>query len=344
MSAMVQALRASRNLLEVTVAALCLWAAAYHTPVGALARMTVAAVFGSHSSGGNLLSYYTGTSYAHPGGFDGAHLPEVRDERALTAEEALGYGVYGALERCTAPQREEAQKLVAQWGGAPVRWSDADRAPFELARAIQTSRGRFGSEELAVAALFVGDEPARYARDRMEAERLELTVANAARELPPGFEDRLMRAAQALSLGTAYGLGWPVSPRVPITSPFGLRDHPLLGIRQNHTGVDLGVPEGTPVAVVASGVVVRASEDGVNGRLVVVDHGRGVSTAYCHNSKLLVATGDKVVRGQQISLSGNTGRSTGAHLHYQLELSDAPVDPLLFRKRPTAVARDRPSD
>ena len=107
-----------------------------------------------------------------------------------------------------------------------------------------------------------------------------------------------------------------------------------------HTGVDLSVPTGTAVSAVSAAVVRRASEDAVNGRVLVLDHGRGVTTAYCHNSELLVRPGQRVVRGETLSRSGNTGRSTGPHLHYQLELGAQPVDPLRFRARASAVAGD----
>jgi murein DD-endopeptidase MepM/ murein hydrolase activator NlpD len=101
--------------------------------------------------------------------------------------------------------------------------------------------------------------------------------------------------------------------------------------------VDLSVPQGTDVRVVADGIVKRASEDAVNGKVIIVDHGRGVTTAYCHNSRLLVTTGEAVKAGQIISESGNTGRSTGPHLHYQVELGRRPVDPFVFRgKRASA--------
>jgi len=118
-----------------------------------------------------------------------------------------------------------------------------------------------------------------------------------------------------------------------VTSPFGYRLHPVLGTRKLHTGVDLSVRVGTAVQAVADGTVRRASEDAVNGRVLIVDHGRGVTTAYCHNSELLVRPGQRVTRGELIARSGNTGRSTGPHLHYQLELAAQPVDPLRFRAR-----------
>jgi murein DD-endopeptidase MepM/ murein hydrolase activator NlpD len=75
----------------------------------------------------------------------------------------------------------------------------------------------------------------------------------------------------------------------------------------------------------------RAGEDSANGRAVVLDHGGGVTTIYCHNGEILVREGQRVERGQIIARSGNSGRSTGPHLHYQLDLAGAPVDPLRYR-------------
>jgi murein DD-endopeptidase MepM/ murein hydrolase activator NlpD len=132
-------------------------------------------------------------------------------------------------------------------------------------------------------------------------------------------------------LGGAYSLAWPLPVSVPITSPFGLREHPLLGGRRLHAGVDLGTASGTPVHAVAGGVVRRASSDGINGRILVLDHGRGVVTTYCHNDVLLVRDGQRVERGEVVARSGSSGRTTGPHLHYQLDLAGEPVDPLRFR-------------
>ena len=85
------------------------------------------------------------------------------------------------------------------------------------------------------------------------------------------------------------------------------------------------------VRATADGVVRRASSDGINGRIVVLDHGRGVVTTYCHNDALLVRNGQHVDKGQTIARSGSTGLTTGAHLHYQIDLAGEPVDPLRFR-------------
>src|SRR3989442_1137105 len=84
-------------------------------------------------------------------------------------------------------------------------------------------------------------------------------------------------------------------------------------------------------AAVAAGVVRRASSDGINGRILVLDHGRGVVTTYCHNEALLVRDGQHVERGQVVARSGSSGLTTGPHLHYQIDLAGEPVDPLRFR-------------
>jgi murein DD-endopeptidase MepM/ murein hydrolase activator NlpD len=145
-------------------------------------------------------------------------------------------------------------------------------------------------------------------------------------------------AALALSLSTAFALGWPVPDLTEVTSGFGMRNHPILKGERLHGGIDLSVPVGTPIIAAGPGVVSRAGETKVNGRYLIIDHGHGVTTAYLHNAKVLVVEGQRVAAGTFVSLSGNTGRSTGPHLHYQLELSQQPVDPLFFRAPPRSVA------
>ncbi|MCK8060889.1 MULTISPECIES: M23 family metallopeptidase [unclassified Fusibacter] len=94
-----------------------------------------------------------------------------------------------------------------------------------------------------------------------------------------------------------------------------------------HSGIDLSMPQGTPIYAAAGGTVVFSGNQGTYGLLVKIDHGDGTTTLYAHNSKLLVKNGDKVLKGQQISLSGNTGRSTGPHLHFEVRINDVPVNP-----------------
>lgn len=133
-----------------------------------------------------------------------------------------------------------------------------------------------------------------------------------------------------LALATALDLRWPVEGKPRVTSPFGWRRHPVLGTQRLHEGLDIGVPEGTPVFAAAPGKVSRAREDGVSGLHVILDHGHGVTTAYCHGSALDVSAGASVQSGGRLLASGNTGRSTGPHLHFGLRMGGRPVDPRPF--------------
>lgn len=113
-----------------------------------------------------------------------------------------------------------------------------------------------------------------------------------------------------------------------ITSEFGGRSDPATGQDSRHDGVDLGVAEGTAVAATAKGTVVFAGEMGDYGLTIVIDHGNGYETWYAHNSLLAVAEGTIVSRGNIIAYSGNTGYSTGPHLHYEIRQNGVPIDPL----------------
>lgn len=154
--------------------------------------------------------------------------------------------------------------------------------------------------------------------------------------------DRLQRKADrevgdVLALATVLDMAWPVSADARVTSPFGKRVHPVLGTHKMHDGVDIAVPTGTPVHATGAGKVRSAREAKVSGRYVVIDHGHGVSSNYCHADVLHVAKGDAVRAGQHILDSGNTGRSTGPHLHFGLRLHGRAIDPGRLR-RPTSTS------
>lgn len=102
-----------------------------------------------------------------------------------------------------------------------------------------------------------------------------------------------------------------------ISSPVGLRYDPIDGLLRNHNGVDIAVPEGTPVKPVAAGFVTYSGSRNGYGNMVIVQHADGMVTLYAHNRTNLVLTGDRVDSGGAIALTGSTGRSTGPHLHFE---------------------------
>ena len=115
-----------------------------------------------------------------------------------------------------------------------------------------------------------------------------------------------------------------------LTSKFGRRKSPFTGLREFHKGIDLASKIGTPILATADGTVTFAGRKGLLGKMVIVDHGYGMVTRYAHVSKFLKKRGDKVKRGEKIALVGNTGRSTGPHVHYEVHLNGIPVDPLKY--------------
>ncbi len=134
--------------------------------------------------------------------------------------------------------------------------------------------------------------------------------------------------ATAVALGKGTRFAWPA--RGVISSPYGPRVHPIYHVASFHSGIDIAIPEGTRVYAAAAGRVVTAGWEGGFGFLVVLDHGDGYSTYYGHLSQPLVVVGQFVEMGQTIALSGNTGLSTGPHLHFETRHDGVAVDPLLF--------------
>ena len=152
-----------------------------------------------------------------------------------------------------------------------------------------------------------------------EIDALEDQSAALAARIREAQQRAATQAAVSAPAGTG-ALAWPVSG--PVTSGFGVRWGRM------HEGIDIGVGEGTPVQAAAAGVVIYAGWMSGYGNLVVIDHGNGLSTAYAHNSSLVVGVGRSVAGGEVVSYSGNTGNSTGPHVHFEVRVNGAAVDPL----------------
>lgn len=126
----------------------------------------------------------------------------------------------------------------------------------------------------------------------------------------------------------------PISMTAPveglISSQFGLRKDPINGLAHRHDGVDIAAPAGAPVAAAAAGKVIFSGLAGGYGNMVEILHQDGLVTRYAHNATNLVSVGEEVKSGQSIALVGSTGRSTGAHLHFEVRRDGKPVDPSLL--------------
>jgi murein DD-endopeptidase MepM/ murein hydrolase activator NlpD len=138
--------------------------------------------------------------------------------------------------------------------------------------------------------------------------------------------ETLIQRLQSAGRGRLSGFVMPV--RGVMTSRFGYRVHPLFGRRHFHSGADFAAPMGTPVRAAYAGRVLITGWYGGYGKVVVIDHGDGMSTLYGHLSKVLVGPGQRVAAGHLIGRVGSTGYSTGPHLHYELRRNGRPVSPL----------------
>lgn len=132
--------------------------------------------------------------------------------------------------------------------------------------------------------------------------------------------------ARSLGSPTVPKYIWPVSGG-RITSEYGWRTDPFTRERSFHGGIDIGLPEGSPVYASAGGVVIEAGVKGGYGLAVVIQHDDGLVTLYGHASKILVKKGQRVAQGQLIARVGSTGRATGPHLHFEVRKGEATIDP-----------------
>lgn len=143
----------------------------------------------------------------------------------------------------------------------------------------------------------------------------------------------LQRAFRTWSEAPAPPLRFDLPARGQLSSPFGLRRFFNNQPRQPHSGLDIAAPSGAPISAPAAGTVIETGNYFFNGNTVFLDHGQGLITMYNHLSRISVAKGKRVVRGEKIGEIGMTGRVTGPHLHWTVSLNNARVDPALFLPR-----------
>jgi murein DD-endopeptidase MepM/ murein hydrolase activator NlpD len=193
--------------------------------------------------------------------------------------------------------------------------------------ALRVSQARALRDRLAASRnelLGVRDAHARSLAALTQRERDDLAEIDALQAVSATLAAKIQAAQAAAGTSdgspSAAGLIWPVNG--PVTSPFGMRWGRM------HEGIDIGVPAGTPIRAAAAGTIIYAGWLGGYGNLVAIDHGNGLSTAYGHQSSIAVGYGQTVAQGQVIGYVGSTGHSTGPHLHFEVRVNGAPVDPL----------------
>jgi murein DD-endopeptidase MepM/ murein hydrolase activator NlpD len=217
-----------------------------------------------------------------------------------------------------AAAREKAEREVETVAELAAR---AQAAEQQVRQLVDAQRNALAAAQAARA-----EDERRLAELRGESTRLQaLLAAQVRRAFGPG--------ALVSGAGTPVQGGVLTFPVIgPVTSPFGMRVHPITGVRKLHTGTDFGVPCGTPIKAARSGTVLVAEYNQAYGWRTVLSHGivGGVllTTTYNHQMALGVATGDQVLGGQVIGHVGTTGYSTGCHLHFELLVNSDLVDPL----------------
>lgn len=222
-----------------------------------------------------------------------------------------------------------------------------------LARGIAAARTALNEQpqqipvddELALEALFVGTPSLTLAVEQARRSNLEGAddVEVHAPFLSPGQRRGPLQGALAVLLvHRLRTLAWPADG-FRISSPFGERVHPVTGKVSLHNGTDITTPTGTPLKAAHDGTIKRASVDSISGNYVIVDHGLGVQTTYCHLSEVDAVEQHRVSREGIVGKSGSTGRVTGPHLHYILRINATPVDAEQYGHAPGNVGGLAPS-
>ena len=165
-----------------------------------------------------------------------------------------------------------------------------------------------------------------------------LTIKNK-RHVEPDPEDikrwrtekaKMVTAFKHWSVPSVPSIQFELPAKGPYSSPFGLKRFFNKQPRNPHSGLDIAAPHGAPITAPTTGTVVDTGNYFFNGNTVIVDHGFGLTTMYCHMSKIDVKIGDKVSTGDRLGAIGKTGRVTGPHLHWSVSLNNTRVDPILF--------------
>lgn len=216
---------------------------------------------------------------------------------------------------------------------------EADKQDLETAKGEQESakkaqeqaKQELKSQESEVNKL-IGEISAK--EDELEKMEASLKAAAAAADAAIKKKEKEL-AAQIKNVVSESGFLWPLTNYNTLSSLFGNRVHPITKKPNNHTGIDIPAPKGTPILAAKSGVVTISVKQGSYGNYVVVSHSDGTSTLYAHMSVRSVKEGQTVKQGQKLGEVGTTGSSTGNHLHFEIRVNGVRRDPVNYFKNKT---------
>lgn len=249
-------------------------------------------------------------------------------------------GVEACLERFVSDQNAARQRTAARspiLDEALLRWSELFGA---VDRALRTPAREIALLTFVRMRVVLESE---LELDRLHYGPLPPWLPIALRARVQGIEQKMdERRAHSTRRAREGGGGfrWPLEAPI-VTSLFGMRRDPFTGQQRFHRGVDLRARTRQRVEAIASGTVTRAAENGGYGLSVEILHDGGFTSTYSHLSLILVQQNDRVAAGDPIGLTGNTGRSTASHLHFELWKGSRPVDPLDFLGAPQILGADR---
>lgn len=184
-------------------------------------------------------------------------------------------------------------------------------------------------KEIALAVRINKDLIYRLQHDRNSYEMAEDQLSRESNMIQSTIQSLMTRSSPFTSYTTGEFI-WPLYGR--ITSQYGYRKHPIFGSRRMHTGLDISAPYRTPVHAANSGKVIFTGWYGGYGNVVIIDHGKSISTLYAHLSSIAIANGQSVTKGSVIAYEGSTGYSTGPHLHFEVRVNGQHTNPLRFLK------------
>lgn len=229
----------------------------------------------------------------------------------------VAVSVGSARDRTEAQHPVPVVQSASVWQARQQQLWESVNAAFEaeLKEQQQTLEASQAEEAADIAAIAEGDQDAMVRQSSREDQLIRSLIAGC-------------DPAVSMQLKAVEELAWPLAGAMKVTSPYGDRIHPIIGEEAFHRGVDLRAHYGSAILAPADGVVLFTGTETTYGNMIVVQHGSGIATIYGHLWKFAVQPYERVHKGQLLGYTGNTGFSTGPHLHFEVRQNGEPTNPL----------------